>query len=90
MNLDPAAWWANLGPWGLVSVFVMLVMFGQLVPRWIHTQRVEDRDKEIDVLRRMIDKRDEQVNKLIEQNELMVKLLEDIKAVSRERRGAPQ
>lgn len=89
MDLDPAVW-ANLGPWGLVSVFVMMVLFGYLIPRSFHNQRVKDRDEEIKLLRAMIDKRDEQFNKLVEQNELTVRLLEDIKTLSKERRGAPQ
>lgn len=82
--------WAQFGPWGLVSVFVMMVFLGGLVPRWIHNQRVKDRDEEIKLLRAMIDKRDEQFDKLVKQNELSIRLLEDIKAVSRDpRRGTP-
>lgn len=79
---------AQVGPWGLVSVFVMMVFLGGLVPRWIHNQRVKDRDEEIKLLRAMIDRRDDQFEKLVKQNELTIRLLEDIKAVSRDpRRG---
>ena len=82
---------AEIGPWGLVSVFVMLVLFGGLIPRWIHNQRVGDRDKEIDLLRKMLDKRDTQFDKLVRQGELIVKLLEDIKRAGAEQEhGAPK
>ena len=86
--MDPGMW-ANIGPWGLVSVFVMMVLLGYLIPRSFHNQRVKDRDEEIKLLRAMIDKRDAQFEQLVKQGELTVRLLEDIKAVSKERRGAP-
>lgn len=87
--MDPSAW-ADVGPWGLVTIFVMLVLFGYLIPRSFHNQRVKDRDEEIKLLRAMIDKRDEQFAKLVQQNEVTVRLLEDIKAASKGRPGAPQ
>jgi hypothetical protein len=37
-----SAEWARIGPWGLVTIFVLLVAFGMLIPRWSHTQRVND------------------------------------------------
>lgn len=65
-------------------------MLGRLVPRWIHNQRVNDRDEQIKLLLTMLDKRDAQFEKLVEQNEITVKLLEDLKRASAERRGAPR
>jgi len=73
---------SQLGPWGLVSVFVMLVFLGGLVPRWIHNQRVDDKDRLIDRLTAALDKRDEQFDILIKQGEAVVKLLEDLKRAS--------
>lgn len=87
--LDPTQW-ADIGPWGLLTVFVMLVLLGGLVPRWIHSQRVSDRDKEIALLRTMLDKRDEQFDKLVKQGEITIRLLEDIKRVSVEQHGGSQ
>ena len=72
------------GPWGLVSIFVMLVFLGGLVPRWTHNQRIVDKNEVIKFLRETVEKRDEQFDTLIKQGEMTVKLLEDIKATSRE------
>lgn len=83
------AFWAEIGPWGLASVFVMLVMTGLLIPRWTHLQRVGDRDKQIELLQKALDKRDVQVDLLIQQNNVTIKLLEDIKRESTVRRRAP-
>lgn len=71
---------ANLGPWGLVTVFVLLILFGRLIPRWTHEQRITDRDERIRYLEKMVDKRDEQFEKLLANGELVIKLLEDLKS----------
>jgi hypothetical protein len=73
------------GPWGLVSVFVMLVFLGGLLPRWTHNQRMRDKDEIIKFLRDTVEKRDEQFDVLMKQGEMIVKLLEDIKKVSVDR-----
>lgn len=73
---------ADYGPAGLVSVFVLLLYLGGVVPRWIHNQRVQDKAEQIQYLRAMVDKRDEQVDKLVAQGELTTRLLEEIKAAA--------
>ena len=78
----------TLGPWGLVSTFFLLVFLGGLVPRWIHNQRVQDKDVQIEYLRSMVDKRDEQFDKLLKQGELNTRLLEDLKAASKSSAGS--
>lgn len=67
------------GPWGLVSVFFMLVFLGRLVPWWMHKERLKDRDDRIRYLESMVDKRDEQFDKLFTSSALIIKLLEDLK-----------
>jgi Flp pilus assembly protein TadB len=34
--------WAHIGPWGVVTIFVLMIGLGLLIPRWVHTQRVND------------------------------------------------
>ena len=77
----------TLGPWGLVSMFVALVFLGGLVPRWLHNQRVADKEQQIKALQAMVDKRDEQVDKLIKSSELTISLLEDIKRAGTDTNG---
>lgn len=62
-----------------VSLIVMLVLFGYLVPRWMHNERVKDKDKQIDYLTTALDKRDDQVEKLLDQGQLVLDLLDEIK-----------
>lgn len=64
---------------GIAGLAVLLVLFGGLVPRWMHNQRVKDKEAENEVLRQIIAKRDEQHSKLVDNDLLIIKLLEDIK-----------
>lgn len=68
--------WAQLGPAGLI---VTVVVFGFLVPRWTVNRWLKDRDDQIKYLHSMVDKRDEQFDKLLTQGELNTRLLEDLK-----------
>lgn len=80
--MDANLGWGQLGPWGLVSVFFMLVFLGGLIPRWIYNRILDDKDTLINKLQTALDKRDEQFEKLFEQNRVIVQLLEDIKGAS--------
>jgi len=77
---------ADVGPWGLVTLFVLLVLFGRLIPRWTHDQRMGDKDERIRHLESMVDKRDEQFEKLLTNGELVIKLLEDLRSEAARRR----
>jgi hypothetical protein len=68
-----------------VSLIVLLVLFGYLVPRWLHNERMKDKDKQIDFLASALDKRDDQVDKLLTQGQLIVDLLDDIKEEAQRR-----
>jgi hypothetical protein len=68
-----------------VSLIVMLVLFGYLVPRWMHNERVRDKDKQIDYLTIALDKRDDQVEKLLDQGQLVLDLLDEIKEEAQRR-----
>ncbi len=83
--MPDGAVWAQLGPWGLVSTFVMLVLLGYLVPRRTHNQQIHDKDKQIAFLQQTLDKRDQQFERLVSQNEVVVRLLEDIKTAGHRR-----
>ena len=96
MELIPAAAWTTIGPAGLLAVVVVMVLYGVLIPRRVHNERVAaekeriaEKDKLIDRLTAALDKRDEQFDKLvanteklISNGELTIHLLEDIKAAS--------
>lgn len=68
-----------------VSLIVLLVLFGYLVPRWIHNERVRDKDKQIDYLATALDKRDVQVDKLLSQGQLIIELLDELKEEAQRR-----
>lgn len=68
-----------------VSLIVLLVLFGYLVPRWMHNERVQDKDKQIDYLTAALDKRDDQVEKLLDQGQLVLDLLDEIKEEAQRR-----
>lgn len=76
--MSPALWDPHTLPWYLVGVGVLCIIFGLLIPRRTYV-------RENDYLRRALDKRDEQVNKLIKQNDVIISLLEDIKAAGHRR-----
>lgn len=89
MDGIPASVLAQLGLPGLVSVFIGLVFFGGLIPRWIHNKWIGEKNELISKLTTALDKRDEQVEALIKntetlirQQELSVHLLEEIKKAS--------
>lgn len=77
--------WTQLGPAGLI---VMVVVFGFLVPRWTVNRWLKDRDDQIKFYKSMMDKRDEQFDKLVLQGELTTRLLEEIKAASKTGAGS--
>ncbi len=73
--------------YGVAGAVVIAVSLGLLIPRWVHTQRVKDKDLQIGYLQTALDKRDEQVDKLIEGQTQTIHLLEDIKATAARRGG---
>jgi hypothetical protein len=96
MDVIPVGFWATAGPGGLLAIAVVMVLFGILVPRRYHIERVAaekeriaEKDKLIDKLTAALDKRDEQFDKLvanseklISNGEITIHLLEEIKAAS--------
>lgn len=73
---------AQLLDYGVSGAVVLAVLLGFLIPRWVHVQRVTDKDAQIGYLQAALDKRDEQVDKLIEGQAQTIHLLEDIKATA--------
>jgi len=41
----------NISSWSLVAVFVLLIAFGGLIPRWQHKQALRDKDEQINEFR---------------------------------------
>lgn len=66
-------------PWALVGLFFVSLMVGLVIPRWMHTQRIQDYKEQNQLLRESLKKRDEQFDKALENNQLVVQALESIK-----------
>lgn len=79
---------AQILDYGVSGAVVLAVLLGWLIPRWVHVQRTSDKDAQIAYLQAALDRRDEQVDKLIEGQSHTVHLLEDIKATAARARGA--
>lgn len=80
--------WTDFTPAGGLMLFVLLVGFGLLVPRWTYNQWTRNYEAQITYLRAIIDKREEQLADAMRGYEVVVKLLEDIKHEAVEKRGA--
>ena len=75
----PAAVLKDVGATALVSFSVLLVLLGGLIPRWMHKERIADKDRQIAALQAALDKRDEQVDRLLKNDEIVIELLRSIK-----------
>lgn len=81
-----------LGPVGLLSLAVLAVLLGRLIPRATHEERVADKDRQIERLDKALETevergrvRDEQFSELLEQSRLTVQLLQALEQRSRAR-----
>lgn len=68
----------NLGPSGLLSIAVLLVMVGRLIPRAMHNMIVAIMQQRIDKLEELLDKRDTQLDRLLPAAETSADALEKI------------
>lgn len=82
---------AAAGPVGLLSIAVLLVFLGRLIPRSQHQERIADKDKQIERLDRALETeiergrvRDDQFAELLEHSRLSVQLLQALETRSRE------
>lgn len=71
----------------IAGLAIMLVLLGGLIPRWMHKERVSDKDRQISYLQAALDKRDEQVDRLVEKDQTVIQLLEGLKAEAERRRS---
>lgn len=69
---------SNLGASGLLSLAVLLVMVGRLIPRAMHNMIVAIMQQRIDKLEELLDKRDAQLDRLIPAVETSADALEKI------------
>lgn len=76
----------DVGPWGIVGIFVLLLGAGWLIPRWSHKERIADikerlkeKDAMIVFLQEALRKRDAQVDQLADNNQVAVNALEAIR-----------
>jgi hypothetical protein len=63
----------QVGAGGLLAVFILALVTGRLITRSSHQDRIADKDAQIAYLHAALDKRDEQVRKLLEGQELSVR-----------------
>lgn len=76
----------DVGPWGIVAIFVLCLGAGWLIPRWTHKERIADLKEQlkekadtITFLQAALEKRDEQVSLLANNNQLAVTALDAIR-----------
>lgn len=76
----------DVGPWGLVAIFVLCLGFGWLIPLRFHRERIADykdrckeKDEAIKFYRTALESRDAQVTQLADNNQLAVNALEAIR-----------
>lgn len=69
----------DIGASTLLVLAVLLLFMGGLIPRWMHKERIADKDARINYLQTALDKRDEQVTTLINGHEMIIQLLQSIK-----------
>lgn len=82
----PPSIFSGVGSAALVGFIVVQVLTGALIPRWVHSERVRDKDTQITYLIAALDKRDEQVAALLENDNAIITLLESVrKSVNRGR-----
>ncbi len=81
----PVALLKDIGAGALVSLTVLLVLLGVLIPRSQHRERIADKDRQIAALQTALDKRDEQVNRLLENDNIVIELLRSIKSEAERR-----
>lgn len=70
----------KFGLGGIALASMIALVTGRLITISWHRERIADKDKQIDYLQATLDKRDEQFNRLLEGQQLTVRLLEDVKA----------
>lgn len=70
---------AEIGPWGLVTLFAVAVGLGWLIPRWTHNERIADYKEQNKLLREALKTRDDQFSQALQNNALVVQALEGIR-----------
>ncbi|KDE14261.1 hypothetical protein [Rhodococcus aetherivorans] len=75
---------ADLGLTGLLSLAVLLILAGGLIPRTLHRTIVTIQQQRIDKLEELLDKRDTQVDRLICGAETSAEALEKIQRAAAE------
>lgn len=82
-----AALFQDVGPEALLAIAIMLILFGGLIPRWMHAERIKDLKEQNALQQAALDKRDEQVDRLVENDNVVIHLLESIKAEAERRQS---
>ncbi|WFE45293.1 hypothetical protein [Verrucosispora sp. WMMD1129] len=80
-----AALVAQGGPVGLLSLVVVLILLGRLIPRTVHEDRIRDKTERIAYLEATLKTRDdelrvrsEQVSRLLGQGDMSVQVLQSL------------
>ncbi|MGU3587182.1 hypothetical protein ACLBYD_29035 [Rhodococcus sp. C26F] len=82
---------SEVGLGGLLTIAILLVMFGVLVPRPLHNAAIRDRDRQIEAQGRRIEKLDElvldqskQIGELMGHSRLSLHIADEIKNAATE------
>lgn len=82
-----AALLKDVGPEALLALTILMILYGALIPRWMHSERIKDLKEQNTLQQTALDRRDEQVNQLIDNDQLIIHLLESLK-MEAERRSS--
>lgn len=72
----------------ILGIVMVLIVFGGLVPRWVHKLIVNEKDRELAVLRSLVKEQSEQIGLLVRGGDTTVHVLDELRRVAAERREA--
>ena len=80
MDAVPIIGWAQIGPWGVITIMVLSIVFGLLIPRWTFNRIVRELEKQNKLLEAMLNKREEHLSIALNAGRVPVKVFEDLKS----------
>lgn len=80
METFPVLGWAQIGPYGVITIIILCIVFGLLIPRWTFNRIVRELEKQNKLLEAMLNKRDEHLSIALNAGRVPVKVFEDLKS----------
>lgn len=80
METIPVLGWAQIGPYGVITIIILCIVFGLLIPRWTFNRIVRELEKQNELLEAMLNKREEHLGIALNAGRLPVKVFEELKS----------